>query len=134
VTGRQGIVARKTIPFDIGIPAESFRGALVYPSRDPAVEGRTADGSRARGWTSARRHDGYPFVLDNQGRMVVSCERDRSTGDRYGPVQSLDVGDPIAETSTLRSMTRATTQRALGTKPTLPARPPTGHTFDSTPA
>jgi hypothetical protein len=32
--GRQGVVARKTIPFDIRIPAESFRGALVYPACD----------------------------------------------------------------------------------------------------
>ena len=30
----QRTIASKTIPFDIGIPAESFRGALVYPSMD----------------------------------------------------------------------------------------------------
>ncbi len=29
-----GLVANKTIPFDIGIPAISFRGALVYPTCD----------------------------------------------------------------------------------------------------
>jgi len=29
-----GIVASKTLPFAIGIPAESFRGALVYPACD----------------------------------------------------------------------------------------------------
>src|SRR5438105_4532950 len=28
----QRVVASKTIPFDIAVPAESFRGALVYPS------------------------------------------------------------------------------------------------------
>src|SRR5712675_2594679 len=27
-------ISRKTLPFDIRIPAESFRGALVYPSLD----------------------------------------------------------------------------------------------------
>ena len=32
--GRQGVVAKKRIPFDIRIPAESFRGALVYPACD----------------------------------------------------------------------------------------------------
>ncbi len=32
--GRQGVVAKKRIPFDIAIPAESFRGALVYPACD----------------------------------------------------------------------------------------------------
>ena len=32
--GTQSVVANKTIPFDIAIPAESFRGALVYPSCD----------------------------------------------------------------------------------------------------
>ena len=28
------VVSAKTLPFDLGIPAESFRGALVYPSLD----------------------------------------------------------------------------------------------------
>ncbi len=32
--GKQGAIAPKVIPFDIGIPAESFRGALVYPACD----------------------------------------------------------------------------------------------------
>ena len=31
---RQRVVASKTLPFDIRIPAESFRGALVYPTCD----------------------------------------------------------------------------------------------------
>src|SRR6266404_4056992 len=30
--GVPATISRKTLPFDIGIPAESFRGALVYPS------------------------------------------------------------------------------------------------------
>ena len=37
--GAPGTIAFKSIAFDIGIPAESFRGALVYPACD-------ADGSR----------------------------------------------------------------------------------------
>lgn len=32
--GTPGVIAAKTIPFDIGIPAISFRRALVYPSCD----------------------------------------------------------------------------------------------------
>src|SRR5215813_13358993 len=32
--GTQGTISSKVIPFDIGIPAESFRRALVYPSMD----------------------------------------------------------------------------------------------------
>ena len=32
--GTPGVIAAKTIPFDIGLPAESFRGALVYPACD----------------------------------------------------------------------------------------------------
>jgi hypothetical protein len=32
--GSQRTIAAKAIPFDIGIPAESFRGALVYPACD----------------------------------------------------------------------------------------------------
>jgi hypothetical protein len=31
---KQSVVASKTLPFDIRIPAESFRGALVYPTCD----------------------------------------------------------------------------------------------------
>jgi len=32
--GTPGVVAGKTIPFDIAIPAISFRGALIYPACD----------------------------------------------------------------------------------------------------
>lgn len=32
--GTQGVISPKVIPFDIAIPAESFRGALVYPACD----------------------------------------------------------------------------------------------------
>jgi hypothetical protein len=32
--GAPSVIAAKRVPFDIGIPAESFRGALVYPSCD----------------------------------------------------------------------------------------------------
>jgi hypothetical protein len=32
--GTPGVIAAKVLPFDIGIPAESFRGALVYPACD----------------------------------------------------------------------------------------------------
>ena len=32
--GVPGVIASKTLPFSIGIPAESFRGALVYPACD----------------------------------------------------------------------------------------------------
>lgn len=32
--GTPGVIAAKVIPFDIAIPAEQFRGALVYPSCD----------------------------------------------------------------------------------------------------
>ncbi len=32
--GTQGVISSKVIPFDIAIPAESFRGALVYPACD----------------------------------------------------------------------------------------------------
>ena len=32
--GQQNVIANKRIPFDIRIPAESFRGALVYPACD----------------------------------------------------------------------------------------------------
>ena len=32
--GQQGVVATKTVPFQILLPAESFRGALIYPACD----------------------------------------------------------------------------------------------------
>jgi hypothetical protein len=43
--GQQGVIASKRIPFDIGIPAESFRGALVYPACD---SDRSAGSHRGR--------------------------------------------------------------------------------------
>ena len=43
---RQRVVAAKKIPFDIAVPAESFRGALVYPSC-------AADRSAPFAWMSA---------------------------------------------------------------------------------
>ena len=43
--GQQGVIATKRIPFDIAIPAESFRGALVYPSCD---SDRSATSHRGR--------------------------------------------------------------------------------------
>ena len=43
--GQQGVIAAKRIPFDIAIPAESFRGALVYPACD---SDRSAGSHRGR--------------------------------------------------------------------------------------
>src|SRR2546423_6320508 len=37
--GKPVVVSFKSLPFDIGIPAESFRGALEYPACDPDRSG-----------------------------------------------------------------------------------------------
>ena len=47
--GKQSVIAPKVIPFDIAIPAESFRGALVYPACDTD---RSAGAHRGRVYCS----------------------------------------------------------------------------------
>src|SRR5204863_2736277 len=46
----QRVIASKTLPFDIGIPAESFRGALVYPTCDVDRSGGAHRGRLVCSW------------------------------------------------------------------------------------
>jgi hypothetical protein len=68
--GNQGVVAKKTIPFDIGIPAESFRGALVYPACDADRSSGPYRGRLTCSWmdlTSSGNTDILLAYSDNHG-------------------------------------------------------------------
>jgi hypothetical protein len=64
------IVANKTLPFDIGIPAISFRGALVYPACDVDRSGGAHNGRLYCTWmdiTSTNTTDIFVTFSDDRG-------------------------------------------------------------------
>lgn len=64
------IVASKTLPFDIGIPAISFRGALEYPACDTDRSGGAHDGRLYCTWmdiTTTNTTDIFVAFSDDQG-------------------------------------------------------------------
>jgi hypothetical protein len=64
------IISTKTLPFDIAIPAESFRGALVYPSLDVDRSNGPHRGRIYASWmdvTSAGTTDIFISYSDNGG-------------------------------------------------------------------
>jgi len=67
---QQRVVAPKVIPFDIAIPAESFRAALVYPALDVDRSQGPFRGRLYCSWmdiTSARTTDIFFSYSDDQG-------------------------------------------------------------------
>jgi hypothetical protein len=63
-------ISRKILPFDIGIPAESFRGALVYPSLDVDRSSGIHRGRIYCSWmdlTAANTTDIFISYSDNNG-------------------------------------------------------------------
>src|SRR5262249_52698104 len=64
------VVASKTLPFDIALPAISFRGALIYPSCDTDRSAGTHHGRLYCSWvdlTSAGFTDVYTSFSDDRG-------------------------------------------------------------------
>ena len=64
-------ISSKTLPFDIGIPAESFRGALVYPSLGVDVSNGPHRGRIYCSWmdlTPANVTDIFISFSDNNGQ------------------------------------------------------------------
>src|SRR5258706_606509 len=89
----QRVIASKQIPFDIRIPAEFNRGALVYPSCD-ADRSKGADRGRlVCSWMdlAGQRHDRHPhLVFRRQRRDLVALEiGHRCIAIRRRPVQPL---------------------------------------------
>jgi hypothetical protein len=67
---RQSVVASKQIPFDIAIPAEKFRGALVYPACDVDHGNDAHRGRLVCSWmdlTAAGTTDIFVAYSDNKG-------------------------------------------------------------------
>src|SRR3989441_351957 len=68
--GAQNIVSSKSIPFDIAVPAESFRGALVYPVLDVDRSSGPHRGRLYCSWmdrTAAGTTDIYLSFSDDKG-------------------------------------------------------------------
>src|SRR5205814_9557665 len=68
--GAPSVVASKTLPFDIGIPAENYRGALVYPACDADRSSGAHRGRLYCSWmdlTAAGTTDIFLAYSDNGG-------------------------------------------------------------------
>jgi len=67
---RQRVIANKVIPFDIRIPAESFRGALVYPACDVDRSSGAHRGRQVCSWMDLAGNgttDIFTSVSDDKG-------------------------------------------------------------------
>lgn len=90
-------VSHKTLPFDIAIPAESFRGALVYPSLGVDVSNGPHRGRIYCSWmdlTTANVTDIFISYSDNNGQTWSAATRvpDQFTFpvDRFNHWMSID--------------------------------------------
>jgi hypothetical protein len=90
-------VSRKTLPFDIAIPAESFRGALVYPSLDVDRSSGIHRGRIYCSWmdlTPANVTDIFISYSDNGGASwstpVPVTDQFLSAVDRFNHWMSVD--------------------------------------------
>lgn len=95
--GQQGVVAPKIIPFDIRIPAESFRGALVYPACDADRSNGPHRGRLYCSWidlTTVGTTDIFLAFSDNRGsnwsRPVQVTEQLTFPVDRFNHWLSVD--------------------------------------------
>jgi hypothetical protein len=82
--GRQSVIARKTIPFDIAIPAESFRAALVYPVLDADRSDGPFRGRLYASWmdsTAQAVTDIFVAYSDDKGS---TWSKPRPVGDALG--------------------------------------------------
>jgi YHS domain-containing protein len=94
--GTQSVISSKVIPFDIAIPAESFRGALVYPSCDTDRSTGARRGRIYCSWmdlTSGGTTNIFLAFSDDKGVTWSSAEPvgDSATGvDRFNHWMSVD--------------------------------------------
>jgi hypothetical protein len=96
--GTPGVVAAKTIPFDIGIPAISFRRALIYPTCDADRSSGRHSGRLYCAWTDFAANgvntDIFSAFSDDRGstwsaRQSVTDNLSASV-DRFYPWLSVD--------------------------------------------
>ncbi len=94
--GKASVIAAKVIPFDIAIPAEEFRGALVYPSCDTDRSNGPHRGRLYCSWmdlTGGGTTNIFLSYSDNQGATWTSPAPvgDSAAGvDRFNHWMSVD--------------------------------------------
>ena len=94
---RQTVVSPKTLPFDIAIPAESFRGALVYPVLDVDRSNGSHRGRVYCSWMDLTNNGTTDILLsysDNKGGSWSSpapvTDRVSAPVDRFNHWMSVD--------------------------------------------
>lgn len=75
------VISPKTIPFDIAIPAESFRGALVYPSCDVDRSSGTHRGRLYCSWMDLNGNGNTDIFLAFSDDRGTSWSAPKSVGD-----------------------------------------------------
>jgi hypothetical protein len=97
--GTPGVVASKSIPFDIGIPAISFRRALIYPACDADRSRGAHRGRLYCSWvdlTANGTTDVFASFSDNSGatwsKPKTVAERLNTPVDRFYQWLSVDPG------------------------------------------
>lgn len=94
--GKQRVVAPKVIPFDLAIPAESFRGALVYPACDTDRSSGTHRGRVYCSWmdlTGGGTTNIFLAFSDSKGETWSSAKPVGDTvagADRFNHWMSVD--------------------------------------------
>lgn len=78
--GRQRVVAQKSIPFDVAVPAESFRAALVYPVLDVDRSSGAHRGRLYASWLDFGQ-SGTDIFLSYSDNKGTSWSQPQSVGD-----------------------------------------------------
>jgi hypothetical protein len=119
--GTPGVVASKSIPFDIGIPAISFRRALIYPTCDADRSTGAHRGRLYCAWTDISSNgantDIFSAFSDDRGSTWSSPARvaDALSGsvDRFYPWLSVDAVTGQVNISFYDTRNDATGQRFM---------------------
>jgi hypothetical protein len=96
--GKPRVIASKALPFDIRIPAESFRGALVYPACGADISGGAHRARITCSWmdlNAAGNTDIYASISDDGGN---SWSDPASVAERLGGVDRFNhwlATDPV---------------------------------------
>ena len=84
------VISRKTLAFDVAVPAESFRSALVYPACDADRSGGKYNGRLYCSWLDAGA-EGTDIFLSSSDDSGATWSAAKPVGDRLGfPVDRFD--------------------------------------------
>jgi hypothetical protein len=84
--GQQTVVAAKTIPFEILVPAESFRGALIYPACDADLSSGPHRGRLYCSWIDQTANGNADIFLSFSGDSGATWSAPKAVPDQLANV------------------------------------------------